>query len=183
MKTDAILVLDFGGQYSHLISRRVREHKVYSELVPYDITPSEIRSMEKSFNIKGLILSGGPSSVYDKNAPQLDKRILTLGLPLLGICYGHQLIAYLSKGKVKPAAKKEFGITSATIDKPVEILDGLSSQERVWMSHGDTVYELPSEYESLAHTESCPISAFRHKKKPIYGLQWHPEVIHTEKGA
>jgi len=139
--------------------------------------------MEKSFNIKGLILSGGPSSVYDKNALQLEKRILTLGLPLLGICYGHQLIAYLSKGKVKPAAKKEFGITSATIDKPVEILDGLSSQERVWMSHGDTVYELPSEYESLAHTESCPISAFRHKKKPIYGLQWHPEVIHTEKGA
>ena len=182
-KYDTILVLDFGGQYCHLIGRRIRENGVYSEIVAYDITPQEVKALNEKFNVKGLILSGGPSSVYDKNAPKVDPRILDLNLPILGLCYGHQLLAQLTKGKVEPAACKEYGTTQVTIDKPVGVLEGLSGKEKVWMSHGDTVFSLPSEFEELAHTESCPVAAFRHKSKPIYGLQWHPEVLHTENGA
>ncbi|MCW4023889.1 MAG: glutamine-hydrolyzing GMP synthase [Candidatus Bathyarchaeota archaeon] len=181
-KYNTILVLDFGGQYCHLIGRRIREQGVYSEIVPHDITPQEIQALTQKFNICGLIFSGGPSSVYDENAPKIDPRILDLDLPILGLCYGHQLLAQLSKGKVEPATCKEYGIAHINVDKPVGVLSGLSSKEQVWMSHGDTVYNLPSEFEPLAHTNSCPVAAFRHKNKPIYGLQWHPEVIHTEKG-
>jgi GMP synthase (glutamine-hydrolysing) len=182
MKVDAILVLDFGGQYCNLIARRIREHKVYSEIVPCDITPEEIEKLNKNMNVKGLILSGGPWSVYEKGAPKFDPRILKLGIPVLGLCYGHQLIAYLSKGKVEPGTKREYGIAQIIIDKPVGILKGLSQEEKVWMSHGDTVYELPEDFEVLAYTENCPVAAFRNKEKRIYGLQWHPEVVHTEKG-
>jgi GMP synthase (glutamine-hydrolysing) len=182
MKADAILILDFGGQYCHLIGRRVREHMVYSEIVPFDITPKEIKALQEKFNVKGLILSGGPSSVYAENAPKCRIEILDLNIPVLGICYGHQLIAYISNGKVQPSAKREYGVTYAIIDKAVDIFEGLNAKEKVWMSHGDVVYELPSEFEILAHTESCPVAAFRHTKKPIYGLQWHPEVVHTENG-
>ncbi len=182
-KYDTILVLDFGGQYCHLIGRRIRENDVYSEIVPHDISPEEVKALNEKFNIKGLILSGGPSSVYEPNAPKLHPRILETNLPILGLCYGHQILAQITKGKVEPATCKEYGIAKVTIDKPVGILDGLSDKEKVWMSHGDTVCALPSEYESLAHTENCPIAAFRHKTKPIYGLQWHPEVIHTDNGS
>jgi len=179
---DTILVLDFGGQYCHLIGRRIREQGVYSEIVPHDITPDDIVRLGQKLHIKGLILSGGPSSVYETNAPQIDSRILELSLPIMGLCYGHQLIARIARGKVKPAAYKEYGIAKVTIDKTVGVLEGLGEKERVWMSHGDTVYSLPPEFEVLAHTKSCPVAAFRHKEKPIYGLQWHPEVIHTENG-
>jgi len=182
MKLNTILILDFGGQYCHLIGRRVRENRVYSEIVPCDITPKEIKTLNAKLDVKGIILSGGPSSVYDQNAPKCDPRILGLGIPILGICYGHQLIAYLSNGKVQPGEKREYGITYVEIDTPVDVLEGLSQKEIVWMSHGDTVYGLPDEYEVLAHTENCPIAAFKHKEKPIYGLQWHPEVSHTEMG-
>ncbi|MFQ6081077.1 MAG: glutamine-hydrolyzing GMP synthase [Candidatus Bathyarchaeia archaeon] len=182
MKLDTILVLDFGGQYCHLIARRVREHNVYSEIVSCDIRPKEVEVLGRRFALKGMILSGGPSSVYMKNAPKFDPEILRLGLPVLGLCYGHQLIAYISKGMVVAGAKREYGITCVTIDRPVGVLKNLSQREKVWMSHGDTVYRLPEDFEVLAHTENCPIAAFRHKKKPIYGLQWHPEVVHTEHG-
>ena len=181
-KYDTILVLDFGGQYCHLIGRRFREHGVYSEIVPHDISPEEVKALNEKFNVKGLILSGGPSSVYEPNAPKLDPRILEVNLPILGLCYGHQLLAQLTDGKVEPAACKEYGIAQVAIDKPVGVLEGLGEKEKVWMSHGDTVFALPSEFEALAHTENCPVAAFRHKQKPIYGLQWHPEVIHTENG-
>jgi len=181
-KYDTILVLDFGGQYCHLIGRRIREHGVYSEIVPPDITADGIKDLNKKFNVKGLILSGGPASVYEPNAPRIDPAILELNLPVLGLCYGHQLIAQIVKGKVKPAACREYGIAEVKIDKPVGVLDGLGNKETVWMSHGDTVFGLPPEFEALAHTESCPIAAYRHKKKSIYGLQWHPEVIHTKNG-
>jgi GMP synthase (glutamine-hydrolysing) len=181
-KYDTILVLDFGGQYCHLIGRRIREHGVYSEIVPHDITPDEIKTLNEKFNVKGLILSGGPSSVYEPNAPRLDPRILEANLPILGLCYGHQLIAQITNGKVEPAACKEYGIAQVAIDKTVGVLEGLGKTEKVWMSHGDTVFAMPSEFEVLAHTESCPVAAFKHKEKPIYGLQWHPEVIHTENG-
>ena len=182
-KYDTILVLDFGGQYCHLIGRRIREHGVYSEIVPHDITPDEIKTINKQLNVKGLILSGGPSSVYEPNAPRLNPAILKANLPILGLCYGHQLIAQITNGKVEPAACKEYGIAHVAIDKPVGVLEGLSEREKVWMSHGDTVFAVPLGFEVLAHTESCPVAAFRHKEKPIYGLQWHPEVIHTENGV
>lgn len=182
MKFDTVLVLDFGGQYCHLIGRRVRENNVYSETVPHDITPNDIAGLREKFSIKGLILSGGPQSVYEKEAPKLNPAILELGLPILGLCYGHQLLAYMVGGVVKKGDRKEFGITFASIDAPVDILDGLAKQEKVWMSHGDTVFSLPKDYPVLAHTENSPVAAFRHREKPIYGLQWHPEVVHTEHG-
>jgi GMP synthase (glutamine-hydrolysing) len=182
-KYDTILVLDFGGQYCHLIGRRIREHGVFSEIVPHDITKAEILALNEKFNIKGLILSGGPSSVYELNAPRINPEILGMNLPVLGLCYGHQLVAQIVKGKVSRAACREYGIAEVNIDKPVGVLVDLSSKETVWMSHGDTVLALPAEYEVLAHTESCPIAAYRSKLKPIYGLQWHPEVVHTKKGA
>ena len=181
-KYDTILVLDFGGQYCHLIGRRIREHGVYSEIVPHDISPEEVAALNEKFNVKGMIFSGGPSSVYEPNAPKLHPRILEVDLPILGLCYGHQLLAQLTGSKVEPATCKEYGIAQVSIDKPVGVLEGLSESEKVWMSHGDTVFSPPPGFESLAHTENCPVAAFRHKTKPIYGLQWHPEVIHTEKG-
>lgn len=180
---DAILVLDFGGQYCHLIGRRVREHQVYSEIVPHDITPKEIEALNEELNVKGLILSGGPLSVYEKDAPRCDPGILDLNMPVLGLCYGHQLIAYICGGEVKPSKKKEFGVTYAIIDKPLGVLMELGEREKVWMSHGDTVFALPEEFDVLAHTENSPVAAFKHKEKPIYGLQWHPEVVHTENGT
>jgi GMP synthase (glutamine-hydrolysing) len=182
MKYDTILVLDFGGQYCHLIARRIREHGVYSEIVPHDIKPQEIKTLDEKFNVKGLILSGGPASVYEPNAPRPDPRILELALPILGLCYGHHLVAQMVGGKVERAAHKEYGIAYVKIDKTVGVLKGLSEKEKVWMSHGDTVFTIPSEYDVLAHTENCPVAAFRHKEKPVYGLQWHPEVIHTKNG-
>jgi GMP synthase (glutamine-hydrolysing) len=183
MKYDTIIVLDFGGQYCHLIARRIREHGVYSEIVPHDIKPEEIKALNEKFNVKGLILSGGPASVYEPNAPKPDSRILELDLPILGLCYGHQIIAQMVGGKVEPASQREYGIAYVTIDKPAGVLKGLDEKEKVWMSHGDTVFATPSEYEILAHTENCPVAAFRHKNKPIYGLQWHPEVVHTKNGT
>ncbi len=181
-KYDTILVLDFGGQYCHLIGRRIREHGVYSEIVPYDINPIEIEKLNEKFNIKGLIFSGGPSSVYEKDAPNIVPNILNLKLPILGLCYGHQLIAYMVKGKVSHAACREYGVAEVNIDKPVGVLQGLNPRETVWMSHGDTVLELPPDFEVLAHTDSCPVAAYRNKNVPIYGLQWHPEVMHTKNG-
>jgi len=183
MKYDTILVLDFGGQYCHLIGRRVREQGVYSEIVSHDITPSEIRALDKKFRVRGLILSGGPDSVFEKDAPRCDRGILELKLPILGLCYGHQLIAYLAGGKVEPASHREYGIATVTIEHPMGILKGLDRTERVWMSHGDTVLTLPPRYKTLAHSDNTPIAAFGNPAKKIYGLQWHPEVVHTEHGA
>jgi len=183
MIPDTILILDFGSQYSHLIGKRIRELNVYSEILSYDVTPKEIEMMNKRFNIKGIIISGGPLSVYDKNSPILDKNILELKIPILGICYGHQLLAYLNNGKIQLGNKKEYGITEIKIDNRVGVLENLNDVEVVWMSHKDIVYELPKEYEILAHSDNCPIAAFRHVRKPIYGLQWHPEVIHTKNGT
>ncbi|MEM1581610.1 MAG: glutamine-hydrolyzing GMP synthase [Candidatus Bathyarchaeia archaeon] len=182
MKYDTILVLDFGGQYCHLISKRIRENRVYSEIVSYDITPEEIFKLSEGLNVRGLILSGGPLSVYVAGAPKIDPKILDTGLPVLGICYGHQLLAHVSGGVVKPSERGEYGVTYVTITKPIGILERLSMREKVWMSHSDAVYSLPEEYEVLAYTENCPIAAFKHKNKPIFGVQWHPEVTHTENG-
>ncbi|NWF87705.1 glutamine-hydrolyzing GMP synthase [Candidatus Bathyarchaeota archaeon] len=183
MKYDTILVLDFGGQYCHLIGRRIREQGVYSEIVAQDIKPEEVKRLNEKFNVKGIILSGGPASVYEPNAPKPDPHILGLDLPILGLCYGHQLIALMVGGKVEPAEQREYGIAYVLINKPIGVLKELNKREKVWMSHGDTVFSMPAEFEVLAHTENCPVAAFRHKHKPLYGLQWHPEVIHTKNGT
>ena len=144
VKYDTILVLDFGGQYCHLIGRRIRENGVLlRNSFPRHI-PQEVRALNEKFNVKGLILSGGPSSVYEPNAPKLNPRILEVDLPILGLCYGHQLLAQLTNGKVEPAACKEYGTAQVAIDKPVGVLEGLSEKEKVWMSHGDTVFALPA---------------------------------------
>ncbi|MCP8304496.1 MAG: glutamine-hydrolyzing GMP synthase [archaeon] len=182
MKPDAIIVFDFGGQYCHLIRRRIREQKVYSEIFSCDTSPEQIEILRNKFNIKGIIFSGGPSSVYEFDSPKFNPKILDLNIPILGLCYGHQLIAFNFGGKVRPGKKKEYGITQVIIDKPMGILSGLKKEEKVWMSHGDKVCNLPSGFEVLAHTENCPVAAFRHKEKSLYGIQWHPEVIHTESG-
>ncbi|MEM3696174.1 MAG: glutamine-hydrolyzing GMP synthase [Candidatus Bathyarchaeia archaeon] len=182
MKYDTILVLDFGGQYCHLIGRRIRELGVYSEIVAHDIKPGEIKLLNEKFNVKGIIFSGGPASVYEPNAPKPNTQILDLKLPVLGLCYGHQLIAQMIGGKVAPAKQREYGIAYVTIDKSLGVLKGLNRKEKVWMSHGDTVFAIPANFEVLAHTENCPVAAFKHKEKPIYGLQWHPEVVHTKNG-
>lgn len=182
MKYDTILVLDFGGQYCHLIGRRIREHRVFSEIVAYDVTPEEIAQLSQKLNVKGIILSGGPSSVYESDAPKLNPRIIDMELPILGLCYGHQVLAQLYNGKVEAACCKEYGTAQIRVEKAVGVLRGLGKNEKVWMSHGDTVSAMPSEFEVLAQTNNCPVAAFRHKIKPIYGLQWHPEVIHTENG-
>jgi GMP synthase (glutamine-hydrolysing) len=182
MKYDTILVLDFGGQYCHLIGRRIRENGVYSEIVPHNVNLKTIRFLSEKFNIKGIIFSGGPASAFDVNAPKPDKGVFDLGLPILGLCYGHQLIAQMFGGDVKPAKRREYGSAYVTIDKPVGVLKGLGRKEKVWMSHSDTVFSVPVEFEVLAYTQNCPIAAFRHKEKPIYGLQWHPEVVHTVNG-
>lgn len=182
-RRDAILVFDFGGQYCHLIARAIRENNIYSEIVGCDTSIAEINRLQQNFNIKGIILSGGPQSVYEKDAPSFDKKILGIGIPVLGICYGHQLIAYLSNGRVEAAPIREYGSSVVIIDNPSGILKGLKNKTDVWMSHGDTVSKLPADYEVLAHNESTPVAAFRHKTFPIFGLQWHPEVVHSENGA
>ena len=173
-----ILVLNFGGQYCHLIARRVRDLGVRSEIRPYDVSAAEI----KKISPKGIILSGGPSSAYEKNAPIIDKKILELGIPVLGICYGLQLIAKLAGGNVK-TKKKEYGKRILLIKKKNILLKGLNKKEQVWMSHGDSVLSLPKDFDIIANTDTCRIAAFENNQKKLYGVQFHPEVIHTKKGA
>ncbi|TFG20837.1 MAG: glutamine-hydrolyzing GMP synthase [Promethearchaeota archaeon] len=183
MKKDLVLILDFGSQLAHLISRRVRDLGVYSEIRPFNIVVSQIKEFS---NIKGVILSGGPSSVYDPNAPQMKNEILdyftSQNIPVLGLCYGHQLIAQLKGGVVRNEDNKEFGKTSLTVISPRNILEGLNPEEIVWMSHGDQVESLPEGYEVYARTNNCPIAAYGNVESKIYGLQFHPEVVHTKSG-
>ena len=182
-RKDTVLILDFGGQYCHLIARVVREQNVYSEIVNPNITAEKIKELQKCMNVKGIILSGGPQSVYGSNAQSIDKEILGLNIPVLGLCYGHQLIAYLARARVESAPKKEYGDTTVVIDNPVGVLKGLKNSTEVWMSHSDTVLALPGDYEVIAHSANTPVAAFKHKTLPIFGLQWHPEVVHTKEGT
>ncbi len=179
-QTEKILVLDFGGQYDQLIARRVREQKVYAEIRAYDrITPDEI---EKE-GYRGIIFTGGPNSVYDPKSPHYDPRVLSLGIPILGICYGHQLIAYLAGGTIKPAAGgSEYGKTRITVE-PCAIFDGIPGTSVSWMSHTDYVAGLPAGFRVLARTDNCPCAAMADEGRKIYGVQFHPEVTHTEYGT
>lgn len=183
MERDTIIVMDFGGQYTHLISRRVREFRVYSEICPYDIT---LKELEKIPNIKGIIFSGGPNSVYNENSPLVTKEFFSWckerKIPILGICYGHQLIVHVLGGSVKRVGMSEFGKTILYVYDKGDLFQGLEDSEIVWMSHGDQVLELPPGFEVIGHTENCPIAAYRNAADKIYGVQFHIEVRHTEKG-
>jgi len=172
-----IIVINFGSQVVHLIARRIRELGVHSEIKPYDITAAEV----KRLNPKGIILSGGPSSVYEKNSPQPDERIFALGIPILGICYGLQLIGK-NYGQVLGGKLKEYGKRYLHIKKQGRLLKRLSGKEQIWMSHGDMVKGLPKDFEILATTETCPVAAMENDKRKLYGVQFHPEVAHTPKG-
>jgi GMP synthase (glutamine-hydrolysing) len=174
---DKIIVLDFGSQYNQLIARRVRELGVYSEILPFN-TNIEIL---KDDSIKGIILSGGPNSVYDEFAPHIDKELYNIGVPILGICYGMQITQYLFGGKVSPSDKREYGKSELTIIKDSVITKGLPQTSTVWMSHGDHVDKLSDDFSLLATTPSCMAIA-KHKELDIYNLQFHPEVTHTEFG-
>jgi GMP synthase (glutamine-hydrolysing) len=174
-----IPILDFGAQYAQLIARRVREAGVFSELVRPDISIDEL----KKLNPKGLILSGGPSSVYEPGAPKCDPKIFDLGVPVLGICYGMQLGVQILGGQVKPAKAREFGRAKLTVTTDDALVRGLPAETTVWMSHGDQVLELPPEFAALATTPTCPFAAARHKTRPFFGVQFHPEVTHTPRGS
>ncbi|MBM3248683.1 MAG: glutamine-hydrolyzing GMP synthase [Candidatus Omnitrophica bacterium] len=173
-----ILILDFGSQYTQLIARRVREMKVFSQIVPHNIPATEIDKLAP----KGLILSGGPASVYDKSSPDLAKNIFKLGIPILGICYGMQIIAESLGGKVKFATEREFGSTELFIDSHKDLFDSLPSNLTCWMSHGDQIKKLPQGFVTIAHTLNTPIAAIGNRHKKIFGVQFHPEVEHTQRG-
>jgi GMP synthase (glutamine-hydrolysing) len=175
---DKILVLDFGSQYSHLICRRIREFSVYAELVPYNISYKEIQKHKP----KGIIFSGGPSSVYSGDAPFPESKIFEMDLPLLGICYGHQLIVNKFGGKVK-RANKEYGSSLLTVDDNKNLLSDVGASVRAWMSHGDEAEQIPPGFKVIGHTENAKAAAIASEKKPIFGIQFHPEVVHTEQGT
>lgn len=176
--TDTILILDFGSQYTQLIARRVRELKVFSLIEPCTVSISRIKKIKP----KGIILSGGPYSVYEKGAPQLHKEILQLGIPVLGICYGMQSIVKACGGKVKEASRREYGRALMYIDNHDDLFFTMPAKITSWMSHADKVLELPKGFKRLAHTVNTSYAAIGHVKKKIYGVQFHPEVVHTEGG-
>ncbi|MGR0221066.1 glutamine-hydrolyzing GMP synthase [Agromyces sp. ZXT2-6] len=175
-----VLVVDFGAQYAQLIARRVREASVYSEIVPHTITADEVRRMDPI----GIVLSGGPSSVYEEGAPQLDPGVLQLGVPTLGICYGFQVMAQQLGGEVAHTGRREYGATAATVrtDDGNALLGGQPEHQTVWMSHGDSVAVAPDGFEVLASTADTPVAAFAHDEQGFYGVQWHPEVKHSPYG-
>ncbi|MFC1691181.1 glutamine-hydrolyzing GMP synthase [Nanoarchaeota archaeon] len=173
---DKILVMDFGGQYAHLIANRIRRLNVYSEIVHNDISIDELQKPE----IKGIILSGGPTSVFDDNAPKPDKKLFQLDKPILGLCYGQQLMAHELNGKVESGKKREYGSARIDIKNKNDLFQGLNDSETVWMSHGDNVEEIPKGFEILASTADCPVAGMGNGK--YFGLQFHPEVTHTPNG-
>jgi GMP synthase (glutamine-hydrolysing) len=179
MEHDAILVLDFGAQYSQLIARRVRESGVYCEILPFNASPSRILAK----NPKGLILSGGPASVYAPGAPHVDPAVFRLGLPVLGICYGMQLMGHLLGGKVHRASKREFGLAPLKTRGDADLFRGLPRTINAWMSHGDHVVRMPKGFQRVATTANCPLAAMVDLKRGFWGVQFHPEVVHTQKGT
>jgi GMP synthase (glutamine-hydrolysing) len=174
-----VLVVDFGAQYAQLIARRVREANVYSEIVPHTITADEIRAMDPA----GIVLSGGPSSVYEEGAPALDPGILELGVPVMGICYGFQIMAQQLGGEVAPTGGREYGSTQVRLTgEPGVFLEGQPGEQTAWMSHGDSVVRAPEGFDVLASSDVTPVAAFASDARKLYGVQWHPEVRHSAHG-
>jgi len=178
MKNELVLVLDFGGQYNQLIARRVRECNIYCEVYPYNLGLSKA----KELNPKGIIFTGGPNSVYDEKSPDIEREIFELGIPVLGICYGAQLMAKVMGGKVENAQVKEYGMTETKYDTSSLLFEGLPAKGISWMSHGDFIAELPEGFKAVAKTEQCPTAAMENRERKLYGMQYHPEVMHTENG-
>ncbi len=173
-----IAILDFGSQYSELIARRIRETQVYSEVLPYRTTAEELRKL----NPKGIILSGGPNSVYDGHAPQCDAAIWDLDIPVLGVCYGMQLMVQQLGGQVERAKQAEYGKAALMIDDPTDLLTNVEPGSTMWMSHGDSCTQLPAGFEVLAHTDNTRCAAIAHHSRHLYGVQFHPEVVHSVDG-
>lgn len=176
---ETILILDFGSQYSELIARRIRETEVYSEVISYRTSALRL----KELNPKGIILSGGPNSVYDHHAPTCDPEIWHLGIPVLGVCYGMQLMVKQLGGEVERAEKAEYGKASLIIDDPTDLLTNVENGSIMWMSHGDSCTNLPAGFTILAHTENTPCAAISHQQNQLFGVQFHPEVIHSQYGT
>ena len=173
-----VIVLDFGGQYNQLIARRVREAKVYSEILPYTASIEEI----KKHNPQGIILTGGPNSVYEKGAPAVGKEIFELGIPILGICYGAQVMSLVLGGGVHRADHREYGFTSVDVDTTSRIFDGMDKEQICWMSHTDQISNPPDGFKISASTPTCPVAAMQNDSKKLYAVQFHPEVRHTKNG-
>ena len=173
-----VLVVDLGAQYAQLIARRVRECRVYSEIVPHDLPVAELMARRPA----GLILSGGPASVYEPNAPSVDPDVLGLGLPVLGICYGQQFMTQALAGEVRATGLREYGRTELFVDDPGVLLADLPDADTVWMSHGDTVVRAPEGFRVTAHTASTPVAVMEDRERGLFGVQFHPEVAHTPRG-
>ncbi len=178
MAQERIIVLDFGGQYNQLIARRVRECNVYCEVYPYSLSLEEIRKM----NPKGIIFTGGPNSVYGEDAPRCSKEIFEMGIPILGICYGSQLIAYLLGGRVSNAPVSEYGKTEVDVDSSSVLFQDVTSRTICWMSHTDYIEQVPEGFRITAHTPVCPVAGMECAEKKLYAVQYHPEVMHTQEG-
>ena len=178
ISNETVIVLDFGAQYAQLIARKVRACKVYCEIMPHDAPLEKILA----HNPKGVIFSGGPSSVYEVEAPQCADGLFHSGVPILGICYGHQLMAHMMGGRVTPADKKEFGKTELLVERGAPLYDGLNERLIFWMSHGDYVLEAPPGFVGTSSTVSCPIASMANVEKKLFGVQFHPEVVHTPWG-
>lgn len=178
MKKEMIIVLDFGGQYNQLIARRVRECNVYAEVHPYTLSLDKIKEM----NPKGIIFTGGPNSVYGDDSPRYQKEIFEIGVPILGICYGSQLVAYSLGGKVEAAPVSEYGRTEVDVDRSSVLFDGISEKTVCWMSHTDYIAEAPAGFKVVATTPVCPVAAMECPEKKLYATQFHPEVMHTQEG-
>ena len=175
-----VLVLDFGSQYVQLIARRVRERQAFARIVRHDITPERVREL----NPLALILSGGPASVYEANAPRCDPRLFDMGIPVLAICYGMQLVCEALGGQVQPAPAREFGRAEVQVIDPTDpLFQNVPPRSTVWMSHGDQVHATGAAFTAVAATATCPMAAVRHRSLPVYGLQFHPEVAHSPHGA
>ncbi|MCR6514836.1 glutamine-hydrolyzing GMP synthase [Clostridium sp. LY3-2] len=178
MKKDLVLIVDFGGQYNQLIARRVRECGVYCEIISYKRTIEEI----KEKNPKGIIFTGGPNSVYGEDSPKVSEEIFELGVPVLGICYGDQLMAHTLGGKVSTAPVREYGKTSINLDNTSKLFKGIKEEDICWMSHTDYISDAPKGFKIIANTEVCPIAAMENEERNLYGVQFHPEVEHTPFG-
>lgn len=179
MQNQFVLIIDFGGQYNQLIARRVREHGVYCEVKPYTITIDEI----KALNPVGIIFTGGPNSVYDEKAPRCSKEIFELNIPILGICYGSQLMTYVLGGTVTKADKREYGKTEIKLDSTSKIFKGIEENTTVWMSHTDYMEKLAEGFRVIATSETCPTAAIENEERKLYGVQFHPEVNHSLRGS
>lgn len=179
MKREMIIVLDFGGQYNQLIARRVRECNVYCEVHPYTLPLDKIKEM----NPKGIIFTGGPNSVYKEESPRCEKEIFDMGIPILGICYGSQLMAYMLDGKVATAPVSEYGKTEVDVESDSKILEKVSTKTICWMSHTDYIEKAPEGFHITAHTPVCPVAAMECEERGLYAVQFHPEVMHTQEGT